>query len=228
VFDFEGAESTQLEAREIARNAGWHAPVISAGIDLLLIAARRHDPGAVETLLQETTAAAATTPGWHEWLWRLRLCQARAELALARDAFEVSVAEATEAIDQSRAKGRPKYESLGLATKARALHGLGRMRDAIIDARSAVDVARSTADPALLLQTLDVLLALDGSDELAAERARSQRSDCRSPARRDDAAAICCVGGGTAHSAPVAVARRVRPGGLVERSKGRREDVLRR
>jgi hypothetical protein len=79
------------------------------------------------------------------------------------------VAEATEAIDQSRAKGRPKYESLGLATKARALHGLGRMRDAILDARSAVDVARSTADPALLLQTLDVLLALDGSDELAAE-----------------------------------------------------------
>jgi len=169
VFDFEGAESTQLEAREIARNAGWHAPVISAGIDLLLIAARRHDPSAVETLLQETTAAAATTPGWHEWLWRLRLCQARAELALARDAFEVSVAEATEAIDQSSAKGRPKYESLGLATKARALHGLGRMRDAIIDARTAVGVARSTADPALLLQTLDVLLALDGSDELAAE-----------------------------------------------------------
>jgi hypothetical protein len=26
VFDFEGAESTQLEAREIARNAGWHPP----------------------------------------------------------------------------------------------------------------------------------------------------------------------------------------------------------
>ena len=32
VFDFEGAESSQLEAREIARNAGWHAPVISAGV----------------------------------------------------------------------------------------------------------------------------------------------------------------------------------------------------
>ena len=33
----------------------------------------------------------------------------------------------------------------------------------------AVTVARSTADPALLLQALDSLRALDGDDEIAAE-----------------------------------------------------------
>jgi len=176
VFDFEQAEALQLEARDIARSAGWHPPVISAGIDLLLIAARRHDPGAVEKLLHETAAAAATTPGWHDWLWGLRLCEARAELALASDSFDTSIAEATEALEQSHAKGRPKYEALALITRARALHSMGRTRNALVDAHRSVAVARSTGDPALLLPALDIVLALDGNDELADEaRALSAR-----------------------------------------------------
>ena len=72
-------------------------------------------------------------------------------------------------IDQSHTKGRPKYEALGFVTRAHALHGLGKTRDAIADARQAVVVARGTADPALLLLALDALLALDGNDEMAAE-----------------------------------------------------------
>ena len=43
----------RLEAREIARRVSWYPTVISAGTDLLLIAARRHDPGAVEKPSQE-------------------------------------------------------------------------------------------------------------------------------------------------------------------------------
>ena len=49
------------------------------------------------------------------------------------------------------------------------MHGLGRTRDAIADARQGVVVARVTADPALLLVALDALLALDGDDESLAE-----------------------------------------------------------
>ena len=169
VFDFEGAEALQHEARGLGRAVGFAPTVVSAGIDLLLTLARRHDPGSAETLLPETESGAANTPGWHEWLWRVRLCQARAELALARGAFETAVAEASEGIEQSRARLRPKYESLGLITRARARHGLGRTRDAVTDARQAAVVARHTGDPALLLQALDALLTLDGDDASAAE-----------------------------------------------------------
>ena len=182
VFDFEGAEALQSEARELALSVGFNLPLVSAGIDLLLTFARRHDPGRAERLLPETAAAALSTAGSHGWLWQLRLCQARAELALARGAFDTAVVEAGEGIDQSRARGRPKYEALGLITRAHALHGLGRTRDAIADARRAVVVARGTADPALLLLALDALLALDGDDESSAEaRALDVRISCALP-----------------------------------------------
>jgi hypothetical protein len=46
---------------------------------------------------------------------------------------------------------------------------MGRTLDAIVDARAAATIARRAGDPALLLQVLDVLLQLDGTDELAAE-----------------------------------------------------------
>ena len=119
----------------------------------------------------ETTAAAVGAVGSHAWLWQLRLSQTRAELALARGAFETAVVEATEGIGHSQTKGRrrPKYEALGLTTRARALHSLGQTRDAIADARQAVVVARGTHDPALLLLALDGFLVIDGDDESAAE-----------------------------------------------------------
>jgi hypothetical protein len=169
VFDFEGAEVLQREARELGQSAGFAPTVVSASIDLLLTLARRHEPGTAERLLSDTVTAMAATPGWHEWLWRLRLSQARAELALTRGAFDTAVAEAGDGIDQSRARLRPKYEALGLVTRTHALHRLGRTRDAIADARQGVAVARGTADPALLLLALDALLALDGDDESSAE-----------------------------------------------------------
>jgi tetratricopeptide (TPR) repeat protein len=169
VFDFEGAQAIQSEARELASSAGFAPTVVSAGVDLLLIHARQHEPGREETLLRSTTELAANTPGWHEWLWRLRLTQTRAELALARGELDLALSEARDACVQSRARRRPKYEALGLMTSAVALHRLGRTIEAIADARHAIALARQTADPALLLQVLDTLLALDGDDELAAE-----------------------------------------------------------
>ena len=124
LFDFEGAEALQAEACEVARSVGFVPPIVSAGIDTLFTFARRHEPGRAERLMEETAAAAASTAGWHQWLWQLRLTQARAELALARDAVDEAVATATDGIEQSRAKGRPKYEALGLITRARGLHAL--------------------------------------------------------------------------------------------------------
>jgi tetratricopeptide (TPR) repeat protein len=167
LFDFEGARSLQSEARELARSVGFAPPIVSAGIDALLTFARSHEPGRAERLLEETAVGAASTAGWHQWLWELRLTQARAELALERGAFDAAVATATGAIGECRARGRPKYEALALICRARGLHAVARTREAIADAKIGVCVAESTGDPAVLLLALDALVGLDGTDELA-------------------------------------------------------------
>jgi DNA-binding winged helix-turn-helix (wHTH) protein/tetratricopeptide (TPR) repeat protein len=169
LFDFEGAEALQSEACELARDVGFVPPIVSAGIDSLLTFARIHEPDRAEQLLEETTAAAAKTAGWHEWLWHLRLTQAKAELALARDSVDEAIATATDSIELSRARGRPKYETLGLITKARGLHALSRTRDAIAHARAALSVADRMGDPAILLLALDALMEFDGTDQLATQ-----------------------------------------------------------
>jgi DNA-binding winged helix-turn-helix (wHTH) protein/tetratricopeptide (TPR) repeat protein len=176
VFDYEGAEALRSEAQELARSAGFAPPLVSANIDALLAFARCHNPGPAEKLLEQTVADAAATGGWHQWLWHLRLAQARAELALARGDALQSIAMATEAIEISRARRRPKYEALGLVTRARGLHAAARTREAVSAARNATEIATAIDDPALLLLALDALLYLDGTDELMAQaRAVSNR-----------------------------------------------------
>ena len=167
--DLDGAEAIQREARELAQKVNFPPSIVSPGIDLLLIAARRGEPGSVEKLFEETVAATKKTPVWHGWLWDVRICQVRAELAFARGEWDSARLEATEGIGQSRMCGRRKYEALGLMTRAGALRRLGRMQEAVVDAHQAVAVARSTEDPALLLQALDLLLQIEGNDSLAKE-----------------------------------------------------------
>jgi predicted Ser/Thr protein kinase/tetratricopeptide (TPR) repeat protein len=167
VFDFDGADALQREARDLAQRVSFPPSYISAGIDMLLACARRGDPGGADALLQETADAAARTPGWHEWLWRLRLGQVRAELALARGDFEAAVAEATAGIANCHAMKRPKYEALALITRAHAFNRLRRTSEAIADARWAVALADAMHDPAIQLVAVDLMLALDGTDELA-------------------------------------------------------------
>jgi hypothetical protein len=169
IFDFEGAEALQREARELAQSVAFTPTLVSATIDLLLTMARRHEPGQAENYVDQVAVAIAAAPGWHEWLWTLRLKQARAELALARDELDLAASEATMCVDMSRARGRLKYHALGLITRARARAAQARTRDAIADALVAVEVGRKTGDPALQLAALSTLLDLEGSDRLAAE-----------------------------------------------------------
>jgi hypothetical protein len=75
-------------------------------------------------------------------------------------------------IDQSRSRHRPKYEALGLATRARAAHRLGA-RSAVKDARAAVDAGRRLADPTVLLDCLIVLLEIEGTEALLDEARRT-------------------------------------------------------
>jgi tetratricopeptide (TPR) repeat protein len=167
--DYETAKGIQLEARDLALSANFAPSIVSPSIDLLLIAARCGDPGSVEALFEETVAASKKNPGWHGWLWELRVSQVRAELAFARGDWDGAIAAATTGIEQCRRCSRPKYETLGLVTRAQALWRRARSVEAIADARQAVDLARATEDPALLLRASDTLLALDGDDALAGE-----------------------------------------------------------
>ena len=167
--DYARGEELANEARDLARRIGFPPPFVSAGIDLLTVFARSHDPGRAEALLDDVAQAVVAASGWHGWLWRLRLSQARAELALARGEPQSAIAAATEAIVDSKARSRPKYEVLGLLTRATARKAIGEMPQAIIDASRSVEMARTLGDPAVLLKALNTLIDLDGSDLLVSD-----------------------------------------------------------
>jgi tetratricopeptide (TPR) repeat protein/predicted Ser/Thr protein kinase len=169
LFDFQGAEAAALEARDLAHRFIFVPTLVSAGIDLLLIYARSNDPGRAEPLINSVARSIDESSGWHGWLWRLRFSQACAELALARGDYAASIEEARHTIDQNPARVRPKYKALGLMTRARARLAQRDKAGAIEDAAQAVAAARPTGDPSLLLQTLALLLELDGTDDLAVE-----------------------------------------------------------
>jgi predicted ATPase len=168
VFDYDGHTALAEEARDMARSVGFPPPLISASIDLLLNLARRDEVARAEQLAAEVAGAVQEAVAWHGWLWRLRFCQAQAEIALARGAAEQAIVLAGDAFKQSR-RTRAKYQVLALVTRAQALGKLGRLREAVGDLRSAVQLARPQADPALLLRSMAALLELDGDDQLAAE-----------------------------------------------------------
>jgi tetratricopeptide (TPR) repeat protein len=173
VFDFKGNEKLAEEAREAARSAGFQPSVVSASLDLVFNFARRGEISRAERLIEETAAAAVTTGGWHQWLWQLRLQQARAELACARRDWVGALEAAHAAILGSKERGRTKYLVLGLETRARALAVLGRQVEAISDARHAVQLARAMGDPALFLRAATTLLNVDGDDSLLLEARRT-------------------------------------------------------
>jgi hypothetical protein len=169
--DYAGNEAVAEEARELARSLGFTPPAVSAGLDLLLNFARRGDVGRAEALVGDVSAAVEGASGWHGWLWRIRLAEARAEIALARGDWEGAIGEASDAIAESRLRGRLKYQALGLMTRGRALIGMGRTFDGVIDLREALGSARRIGDPSLVVRASSRLLAVEGDDALAAIRA---------------------------------------------------------
>jgi len=176
VFDFAGHEIIAEEARELARSVNFLLPRVSASLDLLFNYIRRHDVERAEQIMNEVAETVGQAAGTHGWLWRLRLAQARAELALARGDMEETLRLVEHAIAQSQARGRVKYHAFGLETRARALNVLGRKHAAIAEARSAVNLVRPIESPALFLRAAAALLELDGDDALLAEaRAAAQR-----------------------------------------------------
>jgi DNA-binding CsgD family transcriptional regulator len=173
LFDFDGALRIAEEASELGQRFSIRTTV-SAAIDCLVIRLRSGDLGRalemrprVRGLVTDRMNSEGT---WlHGWLWSLRLAQVEAEVALARSDWGEAVRLATASIEASRARLRPKYESAGLATRARALAALGRKREAIADAGAAVEAARGTGDPALFVRAAETMLRVEGNATLAGE-----------------------------------------------------------
>ena len=182
VFDYAGNESLAEEARALARSADFVLAEVSAGLDLLFNFARRKEVGRAAQLLAEVAEAVEKARGIHGWLWRLRLAQARAELAHARGDWDETLRLAEIALHTSRTVGRVKYQALALKTRAQALAARGCTPEAISDLRNALDITRPTGDPATFLQIAATLLAVEGDDALAREAyATAQRMSAALP-----------------------------------------------
>ncbi len=169
VFDYTGHKTLAEEARELAKSVNFPPTVISASIDLLFNFIRRQEIGPAKKLLDDLAGKAERAVGFHGWLWRLRLAEAQAEIALVRGDWEAALQGADNTIAQSSAVGRVKYHALGLHSRASALHALGRDHEAIANLKEAVDMTRATSDPAIFLRIATSLLAIEGNDALLAE-----------------------------------------------------------
>jgi tetratricopeptide (TPR) repeat protein len=174
VFDYAGHTAIAEEAREIARSVNFLPALTSAGIDLVFNLARNGDVARAQDLERDVADTVVRAGAWHAWLWRVRLGQARAELALARGDAEAAVTLAEAALEQARGR-RPKYEVLGLVTRASGLVKLGRTIDALNDLRDAVRLARTVGDPALFVRSASALLAVDGDDAVLADARSAAR-----------------------------------------------------
>jgi class 3 adenylate cyclase/tetratricopeptide (TPR) repeat protein len=151
-FDFERAEELQHEASELANSLNFFPPAVSASIDLLLNLARRGDVGRAETLVGGVTERVESGAGWHGWLWKLRLAEAKSEIAYARGRYDEAIEWATRAVDEGAAKMRFKYQVLGHISRAKALAASGNVDKTGADLREALSIARKLSDPSLILR----------------------------------------------------------------------------
>jgi hypothetical protein len=151
---------------------------VSARIDLLMLDILGGDLGRAERALPELMVAAEGTRGWHEWLWTVRLMEARAAIALAAGSREEAVRTAEEAISRGARHGRAKYVCLSRTLHGRALAALGRAEDAATSLRTAVAEGEALGHPPTLWPALSAL-----ADTLEAAGAEAEAERVRDRAR---------------------------------------------
>jgi len=167
--DHETAEALSEEARELGRAASFTPPVISSGIDLLVSYTRRGELARARSMLAEVATPAEAAGSWHGWVWRMRLEELRAELALAEGDAERAIKHATAAAESATKSGRTKYRVWSHSVRGAALASLGRHDEARADLASAVDEARAMGEPAVLLHALRASLGAQFDEALATE-----------------------------------------------------------
>ena len=184
-----GAETVELSAR-----GGFPASGMFARLDLLLADADAGDVGRGQAAWSSLWKETDQLRGWHEWLARGRLLQARSELLLGSGASDEAVGAAMEALDYWRRYQRPKYLALAGAALGRAHIAGGRCQEAVDELRRAEAVARRLGHPPTTWRVLRALvsaLAAVGNDDGAGATSAELHADIESfasrlsPARRD-------------------------------------------
>jgi DNA-binding NarL/FixJ family response regulator len=168
-FDLARAQEIAEEVCGLGRSIDFMLPVISESIDLMNIATLRGELARADELAIEIEENIPLGHGAHGVLWPMRLAEARAKLAVARNDWRGAQRWSDETIKLAQTTGRPKYEALALSSRGRALVGQGRKRDGIGELRRAVEITRRVGDPALFVGAAAALLAVEDDDVTSTE-----------------------------------------------------------
>jgi class 3 adenylate cyclase/tetratricopeptide (TPR) repeat protein len=167
LYDFKTAQAITEEGKEIATTLDFKAPLISANIDLLFNFARRGEVGEAQALIDEVEKPVEQTAGWHGWLWRIRLAQARAEISLAQGDGEKAIQFAEKSLHQSQETGRITYQAAALETRGKALVLMGKKRnEGIANLQEAIQLARPVQDPLMFFRPAYALLCIERDNKL--------------------------------------------------------------
>jgi tetratricopeptide (TPR) repeat protein len=164
LFDYEQAEVLAEEARGLGRTGSFMPPVISSSLDLAIIALRRGDLAKARAGLEEITKPAEAAGAWHGWVWRMRLDELRAEIALRAGEHEAAIDAATRGLERATKSGRPRYGVVSRCLRGAALAALGR--NAREDLDTAIIDARRLGERLVILQAMRASLAVRPDDAL--------------------------------------------------------------
>jgi tetratricopeptide (TPR) repeat protein len=167
LFDYEQAEAFADQAIALGRAVSFMPPVISSSLDLAIIATRRGDLLWARAALADITKPAEAASAWHGWVWRLRIDEIRAEIALRAGEHEVAIEAAARALERAERCGRPRYRVWSRCLRGLALAALGRAVGDDFDV--AIADARALREPALILHAMRASLAARPDEALAAE-----------------------------------------------------------
>jgi class 3 adenylate cyclase/tetratricopeptide (TPR) repeat protein len=174
------ARTLNEEAIELAQGCGFVQGEVSGKIDLLFSDLAAGEVGRAESAWPDLWETAEQTFGAHEWLWKIRLAQAKADIALAGGKLEEAAAAAAAALERARSHGRVKYEVSARTTIAEALLALGRGREAVHVLREAQGGADGLGNPparAVVAAALGRALLAIGADEDAETAFERGRAD---------------------------------------------------
>ena len=171
LLQLDEATRRNQEAAELGAAAGFTNAVLQSGIDQLFTDLARGEVGRAEARWPELWERTQNTKGTHQWLMSVRLAEAKAEIALAKDDHAEAARLADEAIAQSRAVQRAKYELAARLVLGRARIGLGQPERGIDELHTALDGIRRLGHPPTLWRawwTLGTALGQTGRDDEAA------------------------------------------------------------
>lgn len=170
IFDLEGARNRNEEAIELGRQAAFPNVIFQGRADLIYVDLAAGDVGAAQAAIPKMMEDIPALKGWHEWLVRGRVQQARAEAALAAGNFEDAAGAARAAIEEAKGMRR-KYETLGMIVYASSLVGLKELEKAQRAFEQALDLAEQLKHSPTLWRCLAGASQLQhrlGNDDAAA------------------------------------------------------------